>query len=157
MWQALNTLLLNPGNNSKRLVFLFPFFTGTAWTCQRSWWWFLSQCLTTVDTHTCTQGMVQVRRLLQATFPRTRLWDENLEISLVTAAGLHTNGRVKKAGEAVGEAGLQSQQKPQLTLPALQSCPEVGQGPLCPQVDQPLNGCCCPRGDGQALEWGSSP
>ena len=157
MWQALNTLLLNPSNNSKRLVFLFPFFTGMAWTCQRSWWWFLSQCLTTVDTHTCTQGMVQVQRLLQATFPQTRLWDENLAISLVTAAGLHTNARVKK-GEAVGEADCSAVTA---EAPADPTGPTElswsGPRPLCPQVDQPLNGGCCPRGDGQALEWGSSP
>jgi len=62
--------------------------------------------------------------------------------------GLNKAGQDSRRSWAVG----QSQQKPQPTLPVLQSCPELGQGSLCPQTDQSLNVQCCPRSGGITLK-----
>lgn len=61
---------------------------------------------------------------------------------------------LKKAGQGRGRSWAvgQSQQKPQPTLPVLQSCPELGQGSLCPQTDQSLSVQCCPGSDGITLK-----
>lgn len=128
--------------------------------CQRSWWWSSSQCLSSVHSHmdarhgpgmAAAAGCPSSNQTLRWEFTRANFTGE---CCWTQHKREHEQSRW---GRGRSWTAVQSQQKPQLTLQALQSCPEVGQGPLCPQVDQPLNVCCCARGKGQDPERGSSP